>query len=184
MNGQIREIALRLSGLREVLNIPLGEMAATCNVSEEEYLEYESGDFDIPVGALENISKKYNIGLTALLFGNEPKMKSYFLTRAGQGTAMERTKAYKYQALASGFVGRKADPFIVTVEPAPENKPIHLNSHNGQEFNFILEGRMLLTVDGHELILDEGDSLYFDATLPHGMKALGGKTVRFLAIIF
>ncbi|MCE4564167.1 cupin domain-containing protein [Maribellus sp. CM-23] len=183
MNEQIREIALRLSGLREVLDIPVEEMAVTCQVSVEDYLGYESGKTDIPIGVLQNVSKKYQVGLTTLLFGDEPNMKSYFLTRAGQGPAIERSKAYKYQALAAGFVGRKADPFIVTVEPE-EEKPVHLNSHNGQEFNLVLEGRMLLTVGGHELVLNEGDSLYFDATLPHGMKALDGKTVRFLAAIF
>jgi len=184
MNGQIREIALRLSGLREVLNIPLEEMAETCNVSVDEYLNYESGEADIPIGALQDIAKKYNVGLTALLFGDEPTMKSYFLTRAGQGTAMERYSAYKYQALAAGFVGRKADPFIVSVEPKADDEPITLNSHNGQEFNFVLTGKMLLTINGHELVLNEGDSLYFDGTLPHGMKALDGKTVKFLAVIF
>ena len=183
MNGQIKEIALRLKGLRDMLNISVDEIATNCKVSAEEYEGYETGKNDIPVGVLENISKKYNIGLTALLFGDEPHMKSYCLTRAGEGTAMERTRAYKYQALASGFIGRKADPFVVTVEPDAEEKPIHLNSHNGQEMNYVLEGKMLLSVGGHDLTLNQGDSLYFDATLPHGMKALEGKTVKFLAVI-
>ena len=181
MNEQLREIAQRMVGLRDILEIGTEEIAAVCHVSEEEYLGYESGVKDIPVSALQNISKKYNIELTALLFGDEPNMKTFFLTRAGQGTAMERTRAYKYQALASGFAGRKADPFIVTVEPS--SKKMHLNSHNGQEFNLVLEGRMLLSVGGHELTLNQGDSLYFDATQQHGMKALDGKSVKFLAII-
>jgi mannose-6-phosphate isomerase-like protein (cupin superfamily) len=184
MNEQIHEIALRLVGLRDLLGVGVDEIAAVCHVPVEEYLGYESGVNDIPVSALQNISKKYKVELTALLFGDEPYMKSFFLTRAGQGTAMERTRAYKYQALASGFAGRKADPFIVTVEPSPGNEPMHLNSHNGQEFNYVLEGQLLLSINGHELTLNEGDSLYFDASLPHGMKALGGKPVKFLAIIF
>ncbi|WP_163325934.1 helix-turn-helix domain-containing protein [Draconibacterium mangrovi] len=183
MNGQIKEIAMRLRGLRDMLNLSVDEIATSCRVSAEEYEGYESGKTDIPIGVLENISKKYNIGLTALLFGDEPHMKSFYLTRAGQGTAMERTRAYKYRALASGFTGRKADPFIVTIEPDAEEKPIHLNSHSGQELNYVLEGKLLLSVDGHEMILNQGDSLYFDATLPHGMKALEGKTVKFLAVI-
>lgn len=184
MNEQIFEIAQRLRGLRDLLEIPVEEMAAVCHVSDEEYLGYESGEQDIPVSALQNISKKYKVELTALLFGNEPNMKAFYLTRAGQGTAMERTRAYKYQALAAGFAGRKADPFIVTVEPTPGEVPLHLNSHSGHEFNFVLEGRLLLSIGGHELMLNEGDSLYFDATLNHGMKALDGKPVKFLAIIF
>jgi transcriptional regulator with XRE-family HTH domain len=182
MNEQIRDIAKRLAGLRDLLGIDAKEIAAVCNVSVEEYLGYESGENDIPVSVLQNISKNYKVELTALLFGDEPNMKTFYLTRAGQGTAMERTHVYKYQALASGFAGRKADPFIVTVEPSVEN--MHLNSHNGQEFNFVIEGSLLLRIGGHELTLNVGDSLYFDATQPHGMKALDGKPVKFLAIIF
>jgi mannose-6-phosphate isomerase-like protein (cupin superfamily) len=182
MNEQIREIAQRLAGLRDLLGIGADEIAAVCHVSVEEYLGYESGENDIPLSVLQNISKNYKVELTALLFGDEPNMKTFFLTRAGQGTAMERTHVYKYQSLASGFAGRKADPFIVTVEPSVEN--MHLNSHNGHEFNYVIEGRLLLRVGGHELTLNVGDSLYFDATQPHGMKALDGQSVKFLAIIF
>jgi transcriptional regulator with XRE-family HTH domain len=184
MNEQIQEIAQRLRGLRDMLGIPVEDIAAACHTSKDEYLGYESGDKDIPISALQNISRTYKVELTALLFGGEPNMKTFFLTRAGQGTAMERSKAYKYQDLAAGFVGRKAEPFIVLVEPTPESTPMHLNSHNGQEFNFVLEGKMMLSIDGHELILNEGDSLYFDSTLLHGMKALDGKSVKFLAVIF
>ena len=183
MNGQIKEIAQRLRGLRDSLELSAEEMASICNVSMDDYLGYESGECDIPIGALQDISVKCKVGLTALLFGDEPHMKSYFLTRAGQGTAMERSRAYKYQALAAGFISRKAEPFIVIVEPVSEDTLIHLNSHNGQEFNYILEGKMLLNIDGHELVMDVGDSLYFDASLPHGMIALDEKPVKFLAVI-
>ena len=110
-------------------------------------------------------------------------MSSYFLTRAGKGVSIERTKAYKYESLASGFINRTVDPFIVTVEPKTDDEPIHYNSHAGQEFNLVLEGRMMFNINGKELILSEGDSIYFNAKLPHGMKALDGKTVRFLATI-
>jgi len=180
----IQEIAQRLGGLRDILEISVAEMAEVCHISEEEYVGYETGKKDIPVSALQNISRHFNVELTALLFGAEPNVSTYFLTRAGQGTAMERTSSYKYQSLAAEFAHRKADPFVVTVEPKPENTPIHLNSHDGQEFNYVLEGSMLLSIDGKDLQLNAGDSLYFDATKQHGMKALNGAPVKFLAIIF
>ena len=138
---------------------------------------------DISVSALQKIARKYGIALDVLMFGEEPKMSSYFLTRCGSGVSVERTKAYKYQSLASGFRGRKVDPFVVTVEPKPEGTPIYFNSHEGQEFNLVIEGRMLLNMNGKELILNAGDSLYFDSSIPHGMMALDGKTVKFLAVI-
>jgi quercetin dioxygenase-like cupin family protein/DNA-binding XRE family transcriptional regulator len=181
MNEQIKQIAQRLRGLRDALELSEQEMAAVCDIPVEGYIAYESGDKDIPVSILHCIARQYGVELTSLLFGEDPHMQTYYLTRKGQGTAMERTKAYKYQSLAAGFKGRAADPFVVTV--APNDNPIHENTHPGQEFNMILEGRMLISMNGKELTLEEGDSIYFDSNLPHGMKALDGKTVKFLAII-
>ena len=117
------------------------------------------------------------------MFGDEPKMSSYFVTRKGKGITVERVKAYKYQSLAAGFSKRKADPFLVTVHPKEEDEPMFLNSHPGQEFNMVLSGRLLLSINGKELILEEGDSIYFNSELPHGMKALDGEKVCFLAMI-
>ena len=183
MNEQIKQIAERLAGLRDALEITPEEMAKVCNLTPEQYMKLESGTVDISVSVLHQISQAYGVELTTLMFGDEPKMSSYFITRKGKGIAVERTKAYKYQSLAAGFMNRSADPFVVTVEPKPDSEPIHYNSHAGQEFTLVLEGRMMISIDGKELILNEGDSLYFNSKLPHGMKALDGKTVRFLAII-
>lgn len=183
MNDQIRAIAQRLKGLREALDLSIEQVAQSASISPESYQGYESGEQDIPVSLLQCISKEYQIEMTALLFGEEAHMSSYFLTRNQQGVAIERTKFYKYQSLAAGFKQRLADPFIVTVEPKAADTPMHLNTHPGQEFNYILEGRLLLRIGEKELILQQGDSIYFDSQKPHGMKALDDKSVRFLAII-
>ncbi|NDV64071.1 helix-turn-helix domain-containing protein [Bacteroides sp. 224] len=184
MDEQIKQIAERLRGLREALDLSVEEFAKQAEVKVEDYQKAEAGESDISVGMLQKIARTYNIALDALMFDEEPKMNSYFVTRAGKGISVERTKAYKYQALASGFMKREADPFIVTVEPKADDTPIHYNTHNGQEFNYVLEGSMLISVAGKELILNEGDSIYFNSKLPHGMKALNGEKVRFLAVIF
>lgn len=183
MTDQIKQIAARLHGLREVLELTEQEVADACQLTIEDYRELESGTRDISVSTLQKISRQYGISLDVLMFGEEPKMSSYFLTRKGTGISVERRKAYKYEALASGFRGRIADPFIVTVEPKPEGTPVQFNSHQGQEFNLVVEGRLLLNINGKELILNQGDSLYFNSALPHGMLALDGKPVKFLAII-
>lgn len=183
MNDQIKQIAQRLAGLREVVEASPEEFAKVSGISEAEYLSLESGQKDIPVSVLHNISQKYGVDLATLMFGDEPHVSAYSLTRKGKGAIVERSKAYKYQSLGSGFIGRKADPFIVTVEPKPEDTPLVTNTHSGQEFNLIIEGRMLLHIDDKELIMNEGDSIYFDASRPHGMKALDGKKVKFLAVI-
>ena len=181
MSEEIRQIAERLVGLRDALDLRPEDIASTCNIDLETYLGYESGEKDIPVSFLHQIAKHYGVELPALMFGYEPRMNSYFLTRKDKGVAVERTKAYKYQSLAAGFANRKADPFMVTVEPSAP--PFTLNTHPGQEFNLVLEGSMHLRIGEKELVLNEGDSIIFDSTRPHGMKAID-RQVKFLAIIF
>lgn len=181
MDEQIRQISERLRGLRDAMELDAADIARDCGIPQDEYERAESGEHDISVSMLQQIARRYGIALDALMFGEEPKMSTYFLTRNGKGVSVERTKAYKYQALGAGFKDRKCDPFIVTVEPG--GLPMHYNTHDGQEFNYVLEGRMQLEVGGKVLTLNTGDSIYFNSRLPHGMKALDGKTVRFLAII-
>ena len=76
-----------------------------------------------------------------------------------------------------------ADPFIVTIEPKPEDTPLFFNEHEGQEFHFVLEGRLLVNINGKELSLDPGDSIFFDSGTPHALKALDGQHVKFLAMV-
>ena len=181
--NHIKEVATRINGLRDALDISIEQIAAYCAVSPQEYTDYETGVKDIPVSFLHRIAAKYGVELTALLFGEEPKMQSYFVTRAGKGVKVERTKAYSYQDLAAGFAHRVVSPFIVTVEPVDADKPMTINSHQGNEFNYVLQGQMEIMVAGKSTILNPGDSIMFDATLPHGMRTTGGETVKFLAII-
>jgi mannose-6-phosphate isomerase-like protein (cupin superfamily) len=181
MNKQIKQIAERLCGLRDALDLTIAQAAEKCGVSEEDYVRYESGASDIPMSFICQVVQTFGVEMTALISGDDPHSLTYFVTRKGTGAGIERTKAYKYQALAHGFRHAKAEPFEVTIEPS--NQPITMNSHTGQEFNFVLEGTMQLRISENDITLNEGDSIYFDANKPHGMKALGGKRVKFLAII-
>ena len=106
MDEQIKQIGERLRGLRDVLDISLEEMASLCEISIEKYQKMESGESELSVANLQKIAKKYGVSLDVLMFGEEPKMSSYFLTRKGQGKSVERRRAYNYESLASGFRGR------------------------------------------------------------------------------
>jgi mannose-6-phosphate isomerase-like protein (cupin superfamily) len=183
MTDQLKQIALRIQDLRDIAGETPEQVAATVGISTETYEAYESGDCDIPVSLLNQIAVHFGVELASLLTGEEPKLRVYTVVRKNKGIAVDRRREYDYQALASNFVHKKAEPFLVTVEPDDPDEAAHLNSHPGQEFNFVLEGTMQVTIAGHDVILNEGDSLFFDAVYEHGMKALGGTRVRFLAII-
>lgn len=183
MEERIKQIAERLKGLRDALDVTVEEAAQSCGITIDQYIEFESGKNDIPVSILHKFAQHFKIDLTALLTGQEPHMRQYSVTRKGQGVSVERRNAYKYMALAYNFINRKAEPFLVKVEPKPETTTVSLNAHSGQEFNYILSGRLKFFIEGKEMILEEGDSIWFNSGLSHGMLALDGKECSFLAFI-
>lgn len=183
MSEQIKQIAERIKELREIAGISLEALAKEFHITVEEYEQYESGDVDIPVSFLYEVANKFNVELTAILTGEGPRLRIYSLVRKGKGFSVDRQKQYKYQSLAYNFSHKKAEPFLVTVEPLPEDHPIHFNTHPGQEFNYVIEGTLKIVINGHELILSEGDSLFFDSGFEHGMKAMNNQTAKFIAVI-
>ncbi len=184
MPDQVRQIASRLKDLREIAGVTVETLAKELGVSVEEYIKYESGEVDIPIGFLYEAATRFNVELTAILTGEDPRLRRYCLVRKGKGVNVDRRNPYKYQSLAYNYIQKKSEPFLVEVTPDIVETPVHLSSHPGQEFNFVIEGTLMIYIDGHQLTLNEGDSLYFDSGLSHGMKALGGKSAKFLAIIF
>ena len=183
MNEQIRQIADRIRGLRDIAKLSAETCARELGIPASTYRSYESGQTDIPASFLYQVAQKFHVDLTSLLTGEEPRLHVYAVTRAGKGVSVERRKDYDYQSLAQNFINRRMEPFFITVPSRPSTDPIPLNSHPGQEFNYLLEGDLTVVVGDHEILLSQGDSLYFDATNPHGLKALGGKSARLIAVI-
>lgn len=183
MQEKIKEIASRVHELRELSEISAEKMAEYLHVPKETYEKYENGTEDIPASILFEIAHRLQVDMSTLLTGEEPRMNIFTLTRDGKGVNVERRKQYKYQNLAEKFIHKKAEFFIVTVEPKPEGTKPDTNSHPGQEFNYVLEGSLKVYIHNNEIILNEGDSIYFDSNYQHAMKAMNGKPAKFLAVI-
>ncbi len=184
MQNEIKEIAKRIKGLRESEGISLESLAQEFNIPLSLYKKYENGEEDIPIGFLYRIANKFNTDFTSLITGEEPKLHSYCIVRKDKAPIIERRKEYKYLDLSYNFINKKAETFLVTIEPDSEkSKPTNFYFHEGQEFNYVLEGTLKVILNDKELILNEGDSLYFDSNQKHAMFALNNKKVKFIAVI-
>jgi mannose-6-phosphate isomerase-like protein (cupin superfamily) len=184
MKQAYAEIARRVKGLREIAGISRESLAKELAVDAESYRRYEEGEEDIPVGVLLSVAARLDVDVTALLAGEEPRLKVYSVVRKGLGLDVERRKEYRYRDLAYNFAGRKADAFLVAVDPGKDPGPgAQGYAHEGQEFNYVLSGTIKVVVDGHEIVLEEGDSLYFDSGKRHAMFAMGESSATFLSVI-
>ena len=182
MTGEIREIAERIKELREIAGVTVESLAEGLGISPETYRQYESGACDIPVSLLYEIAGRFKVELTEILTGERPRLHTYSLVRKGTSVAVKRSHEYDYQSLAPNFVHKRMEPLLVTVDPKASGSD-ETNSHPGQEFDYVTSGTLAVTIDDHELILSEGDALYFDSNHPHSMRALNDQPAQFLAII-
>ena len=185
MNEKMREIAARIREIREVMDMSEEDMASFLSMSVEEYRNYESGESDFPFTFLYNTAKKLNMDITELLTGDTPRLSLVNVTRAGEGLPITRYEQYNYLNLAWLFKNKISEPYYVTAKYDPKfaQGDITLNYHEGQEFDYILEGQLRTRVDSHEYVLNPGDSIYYDSAHGHGMVAVGGKDCKFLAIV-
>ncbi|MDR0554382.1 MAG: cupin domain-containing protein [Treponema sp.] len=174
------EVPRRIKELREILGISAMDMAEDIDISGETYSGYESGKLDIPISAMYKIANRLGVDLTVLITGEDPRMETAGVCRRGKGVQVERYPGYEFSSLAYNFKGRTMEPLLVFLDPARESAaPV---SHSGQEFNYVLEGTVKVKVGNREYTLEAGDSIYFNARLPHGQAAAGGPA-RFITII-
>ncbi len=181
MSEQIKAIASRLRALREIMDISEEEMAQTLSVDVQTYRAYENGEHDFAFSFLFGCANKLGVDIIDLLTGDTPRLTSFSHVKKGEGLNIERNKEYKYQHLAFFFRNKRAEPFLVRVDPG--EKEMHLNTHDGQEFDYVLSGSMQMEIDGQRFIAEAGDAVYYDPQKPHGMVAVGNEPCEFLAII-
>ena len=182
MNEYNKDIGNRIKELRELSDISVQDIAQELNVDAKAYTQYETGEVDIPASFIYEIANKFQVDLSLLLTGEESRMSIFDVTRANKGVSVERRKEYNHENLCSKFIHKKAETFLVTVDP--EKNPIpSWNAHPGQEFNYVLEGTVKIYIHNNEIILNEGDSIFFDSTHRHAMVALNDKPAKFLAVL-
>ncbi len=177
-----KEIAPRLAGLREALGLEIADFASRLGVSQEKLALYESGTVEIPVSFLMEAAHAGGVDLTAILSGSSAHLSAYSLVRKGQGLAVQRRKDYDYWNLASNFSGRSMEPFLVRVPPKKAEE-LSFTSHSGQEFIYMLEGRLELSLHDKTEILEPGDSIYFKSRIPHALRGLDDNDALFLDVI-
>ena len=182
MENIIKEVAGRIRETRLILEITEEEMAASCGITADAYRELEAGNADFSFTFIYKCAARFGIEATDLLKGSSPTLHEYSITRAGGGLPIARRRGFKYNNLAPLFKKKIAEPFVVFAPYTDDNSPIKLSRHAGQEYNYILEGKLKVVIDGRTEILSEGDSIYYDSSKPHGMVAYGGDC-RFLAIV-
>ena len=184
-NEKLAEVAKRIREMREISGFTVEEMAEKTEVTPDEYRAYENGTVDFPFTFIHKCALAFGLGITDILEGESARLKSYAVTRRGGGRQTAEEEGISIVNVAPMFKNKIAEPYFCKYDYNESllNKPIHLTKHAGQEFDYIISGKMKIQIGNNFEELQAGDSIYYNSSTPHGMIAIGGEDVRFIAVI-
>jgi len=185
LDMKIRELAGRIRELREITGLTVEEMAQRTNLSVEEYKACEAGERNLSIAFLYRCTLSFGVDMGDLLEGSSPQLRSYALTRKGEGQRIEEAHHMVGFNLAAGFRNRIALPLYMELKyrEGAEHEDVELVTHEGQECDIVISGHMKIQIGGHSEVLHAGDCIYYDSATPHGMIAVEGEDCAFYAIV-
>ncbi len=183
--AKLQEVALRIREMREITGLTEAQMAEKTETTLDEYRQYEAGSVDFPFSFIHKCSIVFGIGISDILEGQSAHLQSYTVTRKGQGQETAKEDGIQIQNLAPMFRKKIGEPYWVHYEYSQtlQDKPIHLAKHSGQEFDFVMSGRLKVQIGDNVEYLGEGDSIFYNSSTPHGMIAVDGADCYFVAVV-
>jgi len=177
------EIGKKIKALRNEKGITLEQLAKQTGFSKGYLSKVEKSKKAPPVSTLGNIARAFNVTISSLL-GEESPRASLCLVRKGERPLIARDGTafgYSYEAMAYNYPNKIMEPFILTLPLGRKKKTLY--QHEGEEILFVIQGSMKFIHGTEEYVVNEGDCVYFDASIPHFGESIGRKEVKCFMVI-
>jgi transcriptional regulator with XRE-family HTH domain len=184
--GNRLEVAIgrEVREFRRKLDMTVADLAKFAKLSAGMLSKIENGMTSPSLATLQALSVALHVPVTAFFRRFEEERDATFV-KAGQGLVIERrgTRAgHQYRLL--GHTVRKSisvEPYMISLTAKSDVFPLF--QHEGVEFLYMLEGEVSYRHGDKTYTLTPGDSLFFDADVPHGPDELRRMPIRFLSVI-
>lgn len=177
----------RVRSVREKRGLSLQDISRRTDIDRSLLAQIEGGVFTPPLGMVIKLAKALEMKMGYFISGDEDR--AYTIVRRDDRKEIARydskkTKyhGYEYESLAPHKKDRHMEPFLVTLEPAVTDE--ERSTHDGQEFIFVLQGRMEVRLEKEIHILEPGDAIYYDSAVPHLVKCHGKETTKIMAVLY
>lgn len=177
------EIGKRIKALRAEKRITLEQLAKQTGFTKGYLSKVEKSKKAPPVSTLGNIARAFNVTISSLL-GEESSRTSLCLVRRSERPLIARDGTafgYSYEAMAYNYPNKIMEPFILTLPLGRKKKTFY--QHEGEEILFVIQGSMKFIHGSEEYIVNEGDCVYFDSSIPHFGESIGRKEVKCFMVI-
>lgn len=180
-----KTVAINIQKLRKQKKMTLQALADLTGLTKGYLSKVERSIKFPPLSTLNEIATA--LGKDVAFFFNEresrPKDIRLDFTKEDQGKIVKTDGAvfgYEFKMLAENKAGKNMIPYII--EPAFDEQQIF--QHEGEEFLYVLEGTQEFIYDGQKILMEKGDSVYFDAGVPHTGRSIGQKKAKLLAVMY
>jgi len=182
-------IGSQIRQLRRQRGLTLKDVSEITGLSKPSLSQIENNNGTPPIATLIKIAT--SLGVKIGHFFKEPAdNRKLVVVRRDERHRLRRLShhdqyaaiGYWYESLAYSMVEKNMEPFIAEIAPRDEND-ILFNQHRGEEFIFLLNGCLEFRSPDQTIVLEHGDSLYFDASMPHGLRGVGGNA-KVLVVVF
>jgi len=188
MPGKDMKIGERIRGLRKAKGLSIADVAQQSGIPESTLHGIEGHMISPPLGNIVSLAKVFEVSVGD--FFGESGDSPYCIVRSGDRKTVSRFNStdgtaggYSYESLGHQKKNRHMEPFLVTLTPT-ESKQVEPNQHIGEEILFILEGKVEIKLLDKTEILNPGDSIYYDSTMPHVVSCYGKEPATMLAVIY
>lgn len=177
----------RVKQVREERELTLTDISQRTGLDVAFLEQIENGSIAPPLGTVIKLAKALDLKMGYFISGEEDM--PYTIVRKNDRKVVSRYSSkkgqyygYGYESLAPHKKDRHMEPFLISLEPSKTDE--ERSSHDGQEFIYVLEGAMEVRLGEEVHILEAGDSIYHDSTVPHLVKSHGSEVTRILAVLY
>lgn len=178
----------KIGSLRRHHNLSMAEVADRTGIAESTLAGIERDELIPPLGNIISLASAFGVEVGEL-FGDSGD-SPFCIVRSEDrqevprfSDAYSKSCGYSYQGLGQQKRNRQMEPFLVTLSPDQEDEARE-NQHIGEEFIFVLQGKVEISLADHKDILNPGDSIYYDSNVPHIVSCHGDEPATMLAVIY
>jgi len=182
-------IGRKVRELREKSQLTIMDLAARSGVPKSVLTEIESGDVTPPVATLLKLARAMNVGM-AFFFQDEAAADKVSVTRKDQRIRIRRRPHhhegevdYIYESLETRKPDKHMEPLFVEFQ-SMETGDMVFSSHEGEEFVYLLEGRLEFRSHERLEVLTPGDAIYFESDLSHAFRGLDNQAARAIVVVW
>jgi len=181
-------IGKKIRELRKKGGFVLQDLSDRTGLSKPLLSQIEKETVSPPIATLLKISKALNTNIS-FFFQDDGSEEKVIVVRKDESKVIDsryfgrEESGYYYEALAFKKPQKYMEPFLVEFKRKRVDQLSYF-SHEGEEFIYLLEGTLEFRTENQQYILQPGDSLYFESSIPHAYRALERRNAKALSVIY